>query len=237
MELGLTEEQALLREGFSRLFAAESSIERVRAAEPLGFDPVLWKLLAETGALGLRVAEAQGGGGANLLDAALVAEESGRRLLSAPWVEAVVAGGLLAGSGTADAEDWLARLLQGTAIVTFAPTPPEGLPEGSAPRLVPAGAVADAVIAIDAAQLVLVERSAARPSESLDDLGSSSLAWWQLSNVQRWVLADGEAAQRGFRAALEEWRLLTAAALAGLAREALEMAGDYASERKQLGDP
>jgi len=233
VELGLTEEQALLCESFSRLFATESSVERVRAAEPLGFDPALWKLLAETGALGFRVPEAQGGGGANLHDAVLVAEESGRRLLAAPWVEAVIAGELLAGSETAEAEDWLARLLQGTAIVSFAPA----LPEGSEPRLVPGGAVADAVIAIDANRLVLVDRSDARPSETLDDLGSSSLAWWQLSDVPQRVLADGEAAQRSFRAALEEWRLLTAAALTGLAREALEMAGRYASERNQFGRP
>jgi len=224
-----------LRESFARLFATESSAERVRAAEPLGFDPVLWKLLAETGALGLRVPEASGGGGASLHDAVLVAEEAGRRLIAAPWSEAVVAAELLARCPSADAKDWLDRLLQATAIVTFAPA----VPDGSGPRIVPGGAVADAVIGIDADQLVLVERPDAQASEALDDLGSSALARWTLSGTSsgtsRLVLAEGDAAQRIFRAAVEQWRLLTSASLVGLAREALEMAGRYASERSQFG--
>ena len=49
MNLGLSEEQELLRDTFARLFAAESSPERVRAAEPSGFDTALWKTLADAG--------------------------------------------------------------------------------------------------------------------------------------------------------------------------------------------
>ena len=42
MKLALTEEQELLRRTFADVFAAESSPERVRDAEPMGFDPALW---------------------------------------------------------------------------------------------------------------------------------------------------------------------------------------------------
>ena len=52
MNLALSAEQELLRDTFERLFAAESSPERVRQAEPLGFDASLWKTLAETDAIG-----------------------------------------------------------------------------------------------------------------------------------------------------------------------------------------
>ena len=79
MHLELSEEQQLLVEGFERLFEAESNPTRVRAAEDAGFDASLWKLLAETGALGLRVPESAGGAGASLHDAVLVAETAGRR--------------------------------------------------------------------------------------------------------------------------------------------------------------
>ena len=64
MQLGLTEDQELLQHTFAELFAAESSPERVRAAEATGFDPGLWKHLIETGAIGIRVPEARGGTGA-----------------------------------------------------------------------------------------------------------------------------------------------------------------------------
>ena len=233
MELGLTEDQEQLRAGFARLFEAESSAARVRAAEPLGFDPILWKLMAETGALGLRVPEAVGGSGASLHDSVIVAEESGRRLVSGPWREAVVAGALLAGHPSPEAARWLDGLLQGSSIVVFAPSRADG---GSS-TLVGGGAVADAVIGIEAGRLVLVERSRSRSKGSLEDLGASALSYWKLAEGPRLVLAEGEAAERAYAAARVEWRLLTAAALAGLAREALEMAGRYATERVQFGRP
>lgn len=50
-------------------------------------------------------------------------------------------------------------------------------------------------------------------------------------------LASGELALASFAAAIEEWKLLTAAALAGLGRKVVQMAAEYASERKQFGQP
>src|SRR5258705_11171483 len=93
MQLGLTEEQELLQRTFAELFAAESSPERVRAAEATGFDPGLWKHLIETGAIGIRVPEALGGSSAGLHDAAILAEQAGRALASVPLVEAICAAG------------------------------------------------------------------------------------------------------------------------------------------------
>ena len=51
------------------------------------------------------------------------------------------------------------------------------------------------------------------------------------------MLATGAAARSAFSAAREEWRLLTAAALTGLARRALEIAADYANARIQFDRP
>ena len=84
MQLGLTEEQELLQSTFAELFAAESSPDRVRAAEALGFDPALWKHLVETGAVGIRVPEALGGTGGGLRDAVILVEQAGRALASVP---------------------------------------------------------------------------------------------------------------------------------------------------------
>ena len=49
MDLTLSDEQKQLVDSFSALYARESSSERVRAAEPLGFDPKLWQALRDTG--------------------------------------------------------------------------------------------------------------------------------------------------------------------------------------------
>ena len=42
MDLGLTPEQEQLVAAFAGLYAKHASPERVRAAEPLGFDKSLW---------------------------------------------------------------------------------------------------------------------------------------------------------------------------------------------------
>ena len=84
MNLHLTDEQKMLRDAFAELFSAESSPDRVRAAEPLGFDPKLWEHLVETGAVGMRVPETRGGSGTGLLEASLVAEQGRVDPLTSP---------------------------------------------------------------------------------------------------------------------------------------------------------
>jgi alkylation response protein AidB-like acyl-CoA dehydrogenase len=100
--------------------------------------------------------------------------------------------------------------------------------------------VADALVGLDGDALVLVTRgSAVHPTPP--NLGSSPVARWNLSAAppggERRVLASGAEARRWFETALDEWRLLTAAALAGLARRSVEIAAAYATERIQFDRP
>jgi len=78
------EDQLMIAESFARFFDEHSSMARVRAAMPLGFDAALWRGLAEMGAFAMRVPESAGGLELGLLDAALVMEEAGRTLASGP---------------------------------------------------------------------------------------------------------------------------------------------------------
>jgi alkylation response protein AidB-like acyl-CoA dehydrogenase len=237
MQLGLTEEQELLQSSFSELFAAESSPERVRTAEETGFDAGLWKHLIETGAIGIRVADELGGSGGGLHDAAILAEQAGRALVSAPLVEAISAAGLLARIESDAARAALAEILEGGRIPTLA------LREmnGSATQLVPGGAAADAVLALDADSLVLLRRPRSTAERPAPNLGSGALERWRFDvappDGERLALARGAAARNAYRAAVEEWRLLTAAALAGLAQRALEIGADYAKSRIQFDQP
>jgi alkylation response protein AidB-like acyl-CoA dehydrogenase len=230
VNLRLGEDQLLLRESFEELFAAESSPERVRAAEPLGFDAGLWKQLVETGAAFMRVPDALGGSGAGLLDAALVCELAGRHLASAPLAESIVATRLLAEIPGEAARAALAQVIAGSAIATLAVAEPW---DGEDP-LVPGGAVADLVLGNDGDALVLIR--AERSGHALPNLGSAPFARIAVRRDAPGavVLLEGSGATRAFESAREEWKLLTAAHVGGLARRALEIAAAYASERVQF---
>ena len=87
MDLSYSDEQQHLRENLSSFFSKESTPERVRAAEPSGFDPELWDKIAAMGLPTMAVPEARGGGGATLLDLVLTAEEFGKWIPPAPLIE------------------------------------------------------------------------------------------------------------------------------------------------------
>ncbi|TPQ52056.1 hypothetical protein C2U72_05065, partial [Prosthecomicrobium hirschii] len=106
MNFALTEEQALLRDSIGRYLAETQDFETARRIMrmPNGFSRSLWQGLAELGLPGLLVAEADGGLGASLTDAALAAEELGRHLAAIPFAtSAVLAARLLAAAPPASA--------------------------------------------------------------------------------------------------------------------------------------
>lgn len=227
MDLSLTGEQTQLVDSFAALFARESTSERVRAAEPLGFDPRLWKALLDTGTVEMAVDEAAGGWGASELELALVAEQFGRAMASAPVIEAVVAARVLADSGDAGAE-LLRAVLEGTQLVTFTPRVGRGEQLG----LVPAGAVADHVIAMAERRLLAVP--IANNRTAVANLSSMPLADIIIGD-EYVVLADEVRARDLFSGALDLWLVLTAAALVGAGKKAVEIGVDYANQRHAFG--
>lgn len=229
MKLGLNQHQNLLRDAFAEMLAVESSPARVRAAEPTGFDPALWSALAQMGAIGTRVPTAAGGTGAGLTDALVIAEQIGRWLAPAPLIEAMVTARLLATAGTAPARAALECLLEGEKIGVVALRPSSGDDE----QWVPGGAAAQQVVGIHEGALVLVEQDAPQPSANL---GAAPLSRCALDVGQTVLLRDYRG-QHAHEAAVEEWKLLTAAALLGLARRALEIGATYATERIQFNRP
>jgi alkylation response protein AidB-like acyl-CoA dehydrogenase len=227
VDLRPSEEQQELVASFANLLSKAASPEKVRAAEPLGFDATLWRTLVDTGAVTMGVPEAAGGWGATLLDLALVAELVGRSAAPAPVLEAQAAARLLAAVGAADA---LAPVLAGEQLVTMAVRPPAG----GVAALLPAGAVCDAVVVLDGDALRLV------PVGDADRTGVGNLASAPLADVRLGagtVLAGGPDAVERYEAALDEWLALTAAALVGLGGAALDLGCAYAVERRAFGQP
>lgn len=227
MNLGLSEDQAILAGEFRKFFAEHSSIERVRAVEGSGFDPGLWRALGAMGALVMRM---PGDDGFGTFEAGLVAFEAGRQLASGPLIEAMLAVRLLAQLGGQD--DLVARAAGGDAVLTLALHA-----AGSGAQLVPGGAVADAVLVLDGDTVRLARPAGAQRPDNLADQPLGRMAFSGAGAVPTDIVATGPDARAAFGAALQEWKILTAASLAGLGLRALEMAGDYAKEREQFGRP
>ncbi len=227
MELRPSDEQQQLVEAYAALYAKESPPERVRAGEPLGFDRVLWDRLLEMGSLEMAVPESEGGWGASLLDLALVAEQHGRFLGSAPLVEAQVAARLLARAGDGGR---LRAVLAGERIVTVALRPVRAL---VAP-LVPGGAVADEVVVLDGTTLSVVPATKRVTPENVGAMPIADVAV-DRDALDAGRLLDGDEASAALESALDEWLLLTASALAGIARRSVEIGVEYAKEREAFG--
>jgi alkylation response protein AidB-like acyl-CoA dehydrogenase len=234
MDLSLSEDQLTLRAAFAEFFDKEATVERVRAAEPLGFDRDLWAKLAGTGAVAMGLPEDAGGGGASNLDLVLVAEQYGRRIAPVPFVEAAAAAHVLAEAGAAGL---IGGVADGSTVATIALSPPR---DGRL-RLVPAGAVAEIVVALDGDRLIAIRRPPGpahhrRPHvEPSPNFGSSPLADWPLDDGDQIVLAAGLRAVQLYASGVSLWQLLTAAALGGLRSTALELGVSYVKARKAFG--
>jgi alkylation response protein AidB-like acyl-CoA dehydrogenase len=217
MDLALSEEQQDLRDTIARLLAKVSGPEQVRAAEPLGHDPAVWTALADMGVPTMGVPEI---GGAAMADLAVVARECGRHLAPAPVVEALVANRLLARLGL-PVDDATVR------AIALRPA------RGGVFTLVPGGAVAGEVVGLAGDDLVVVSSTGTRPSPR--NLATAPLADVDTSDAT--VVASGPDAHEAMRAALDEWRALTAQWLVGLGQAAFAIGAQYVKDRHQFGVP
>lgn len=230
LDLDLTTEQRQLVESFAALYRKHAAPEHVRAAEPLGFDKSLWGHVLEIGAVAMAVREESGGWGASPLDLALIAEQQGRFVAPVPMVEAQVAARLLARLESARSASALASVLRGDRLVTIALHPAQ---RGSA-ALVPAAAIADDAIVLAGDRLLLVPLLHARTL--VENLGSMPVADVALVDDAE-VLASGPDVLGAFDAAVDDFLLLTAAALVGIGARALEIGVEYVKERIAWGVP
>ena len=231
MDLDFSEDQEALRVTLREFFEKESPPEAVRAAEPLGFDAGLWRKAVEMGLGAIAVPEERGGGGAGWVELAIAAECLGRTLAPVPLVEAAVANRLLASAPrAADLDPLVERAVGGEALATLALHPVAG----DVARLVPAGAVADIVVALRDDELLAVPLADV-PGEAVPNLGAMPIADRRLDGEGAAVLAKGPEAVAAHDRAVHHWRMLTGAALVGVAARALEIGLAYVMERRAFG--
>jgi alkylation response protein AidB-like acyl-CoA dehydrogenase len=226
----LSDDHKALRDVFSGFFERECPPARVRENEPGGFDKDLWSQLLDMRIVAMGVPEAAGGDGAGHVDLVLLTEQWGRHLAPVPLAESVAAARVLARFGPSD---WLDGALDGSRLVTLSH---HGARSGQ-PQLVPAGAIADGVIALIGEQLVVA--SADVTPAQVANQGHAPLAMWDLAgdSVTTDVVATGSEAVEAFADLQLDWKLLMAGALVGMADGALRIAIEHAKDRIAFGVP
>ena len=227
LDYSLSEDHVALQDAYKQFFKTHCPVETVRAAEASGFDKNLWERLCAMGATTMALPESVGGDGATLVDLTLVAEEIGRSLAPVPWIDHVCAVRLLARLGVAEIE-----VVNGKQIAALDPQ----IGSATGRKLIPTGSIADHIIVRDGDEIACLA-FATRPAK-VDNIGRLPMAWVDPAVADgRTVLASGAEALSEYRRALDEWRLLTAAALVGLVEEAMTIAAEFAKTRYTLGVP
>ena len=172
MDLGLGEQQQLLRRTARDFLEAECPVSLVREMESgrEGYSPDLWKKMAGLGWLGLAIPTEYGGEGGSLIDQAALFEEIGRAMVPGPLLSSTVMAvqAILRGGSEGQKADLLPAIAAGGTIVTTALSQPSispgddteitAIPNGrgyvldGATLFVPFAHVADQILCIAGAQ-------------------------------------------------------------------------------------
>lgn len=216
MDFRLTEDQQALQSGIRSWCDGQLPLETLaEIARSGGFDRKLWRGLAEMGAFGLRMPEADGGVGLGMAEAVLVFGELGRALAPGPLVWTHLAASLVPEAANGDA------VVGGVDLCgAFAD-----------PILVEYPSALDAVLVLHADRVERVDAKAlalapiATPLDPLTPIAHAR----EIPAGERLGGADLATRLR------LEGAALTAALALGVAERSQELAAAYAKEREQFG--
>ena len=237
MSIAITDDHRALAETAADFLTKRSAREDARAlleSRDEGL-PSWWGELADLGWLGLHVPEAQGGSGYSLEELVVVLEQFGQAVAPGPFVPTVIASALLSAVSGEQADALLPGLADGSTIGAVAlagdVTISGGTASGNAGNVLGGGlaqvllvATGDDVAVIEVGDGVTVD-----VPRNMDPTRRTAR-----------VTLDGAAATvlPGARRTLVDLaRVILSAEAIGLAREATDMAADYAKERIQFGRP
>lgn len=254
MNFGLTDDQLAIQRTAREFLAARykpDEVRRLALEDERGFTNAQWREIVELGWTGLPIAEDDGGHGLGIVELAVVQEELGRVLAPSPLHSTLAAALLLAGSDDADQRArWLAPLARGERIGTVAlhDEQPSWSPldvaldvhgaslTGTKSLVADAHAAETLVIVAADRRVYVVDAKASgvsiAPVASLDSTRRLSSVHFDGVDVEQ-VQAPPEAVAHAFGAIATA----LAAESVGVAQRALDMATDYAKERRQFGTP
>ncbi len=123
MDFDLSDEQRMLQQTVSQFLDNECPMAKLRQLfdDEIGFDPVLWKGLAELGVAGIHLPAEYGGSELEILDLAVVAETLGAHAAPVPFFSHALASLAISLAGSAEQKKrLLPALASGERIATIA---------------------------------------------------------------------------------------------------------------------
>lgn len=124
MDLDFTSEQKMLGDAASRFFAEQCPYHRVKELEEseLGYDPQLWKKMADLGWLGMLFPDEYGGWAGQFTDVMILQEKMGAACFPSPFFSTVIQCGLviLEGGNEEQKRDLLEKVSSGDLIMALA---------------------------------------------------------------------------------------------------------------------
>ena len=231
MKFSFTNDQHEFATGLRTLLEREFTASDLRVVweSGTGNDAALWKRLAEMGVLSMMLPTADGGLGGDFVDSVLLVEELGRAGVPGPVLETMTVGAL-ALRGT----QWAAGIADGSVAVTAALMGERYVPHASScvVLLIADGNAVRAIENPELSQSAIEGIDGGRRLSALAGTGTGAEA------------GDGSGTgTRGVVLAADRDHLVDAGALAasayllGLSARMLAIAGDYARDRRQFGQP
>ena len=225
MNFDFTDDQHAIKRTAKELLADRFTPERVRElAESRRYDEDAWREMCELGWPGIFVEERYGGQGLGVVELVILMEELGYALAPVPFLSNAAAGLALQVAGTPQQQArWLPGIASGEARGTV------GFLGNGEARLVPDADSAAAIIILTRAGAFIVESSAAEvePFETMDATRRFARVRAEGGDP---LIGDGGDAPYRIATAL-------AAELTGVGQRGMEMAVEYARNRKQFGRP
>jgi len=221
-----TDDQQAIKSTANEMLAARFKPEHVRERMEAGeYDEAAWKEMAELGWAGIFIDEEHGGQGLGVVELVILMEELGYVLAPVPFLSNAAAGLALQFAGTDEQKErWLPGIASGEARGTV------GVLRDGEARLVPDADSAEVIVLIaPGGESVVIEASAAEiePFEAMD----------RTRRFARVRVDGGEPLGGDSLAAADRIATALSSETVGVAQKAMEMAVEYARDRKQFGRP
>ncbi|MEA2425410.1 MAG: hypothetical protein QOH13_1820 [Thermoleophilaceae bacterium] len=221
MNFDFTDDQRAIKETARDLLSKRFKLERLRElAESKTYADDAWSEVSELGWPGIFIAEENGGQGLGIVELVILLEELGYVLAPLPFLSNVAAGLVLQETG---ATERLPGVASGESRGTV------GVVRDGRANLVPDAEDADFIVLLDGTEATLIDRADAQV-EAIDAIDPTR----RYATVQ--ATGGGESLGDASRAR-DLIALAVAAELVGISQRALEMAVEYAKDRKQFDRP
>jgi alkylation response protein AidB-like acyl-CoA dehydrogenase len=220
MNFDFTDDQRAIKETARDLLAKRFKLEKLRElAESKTYADDAWSEVTELGWPSIFIPEEHGGQDLGVLELVILLEELGYVLAPLPFLSNAAAGLILQDAG---ANDRLAAIASGEQRGTV------GVVKDGRAALVPDAEEADFIVLLDGTDATLVERADAQvePIDAIDPTRRYAS-----------VSANGGESLGDVSRGRDLIALAVAAELVGISQRVLEMAVEYAKDRKQFDRP